>query len=157
MTVEDRDFEPNVLAFCCLYCAYAAADVAGVMGRRYPTSVRVVKVPCSGRIDALDLVKAFETGVDGVLVMGCLDGQCHFKEGNSRARLTVGRVKELLDGIGLGGGRLEFHTVGAAMGSQFADIVTEAVERFRAQGPSPVRCPSPRQPAGAVALERGQR
>ena len=137
-TEETGSYEPRVLAFCCLYCAYAAADVAGVMRRSYPESVRLVRVPCTGRIDQIDLLKAFESGVDGVLVMGCLDGQCHYKEGNLRARQTVKLVQARLDKIGLGSGRLECHWISASMGLQFADILTEATERIRSLGPSPI-------------------
>ena len=138
MSVElSTSFEPRVLGFCCLYCAYAAADTAGVMGRQYPASVRLVKVPCTGRLSEIDLLKAFESGADGVLVIGCLEGQCHFKEGNLRAKRTVATVQAILDKVGLDSGRLESHWVSASMGSQFADIVTQAVDRFRAMGPSP--------------------
>ena len=139
MSVElSESFEPRVLGFACLYCAYAAADVAGVTGHHYPESVRLVKVPCTGLISEMDLLKAFESGADGVLVMGCLEGQCHHKEGNLRAKRTAAKVQSILEQIGVGSGRLECHWVSASMGAQFADIVTAAVDRFRAMGPSPV-------------------
>ena len=138
MSVElTQDFEPKVLGFCCLYCAYAAADAAGAMGYHYPESVRLVKVPCTGLVSELDLLKAFEAGADGVLVMGCLEGQCHHKDGNLRAKRTVATVQSILDQVGLGSGRLEAHWLSASMGIQFSEIVTEAVDRLRAMGPSP--------------------
>lgn len=158
MSVElSESFEPKVLGFACLYCAYAAADVAGVTGHHYPESVRLVKVPCTGLVSEIDLLKAFESGVDGVLLMGCLEGQCHHKEGNLRAKRTVAKVQSILDRIGMGSGRLECHWVSASMGSQFADIVTEAVNRFRAMGPSPAGTGSqrsPRQPASSETVRR---
>lgn len=135
------EYVPNVLAFCCLYCAYAAADVAGTMRLRYPESVRVVRVPCTGRVEPIHILRAFESGVDGVLVVGCLHGQCHYREGNVKAQRTVRRVRELLDEIGLGAGRLEFHNVAAAMGRQFADIANGAVARLQALGPNPIGLP----------------
>lgn len=149
-------FEPRVLAFCCHYCAYAAADLAGVMGRSYPESVRVVRVPCTGRVGQIDILEAFEAGVDGVLVIGCLEGQCHHRTGNVMARRTVRRVQALLDEMALGAGRLEFHTVSASMGRQFADLVTGAVERFRAIGPSPLGAPQ-RALQGALSTDADRR
>ena len=158
MSMElSESFEPKVLGFACLYCAYAAADVAGVTGRHYPESVRLVKVPCTGLVSEIDLLKAFESGVDGVLVMGCHEGQCHHKEGNLRAKRTVAKVQSLLDQIGMGSGRLECHWVSGSMGSQFADIVTAAVDRFRAMGPSPAGTGSrrlPSQPASGETVRR---
>ncbi|MHB1414532.1 MAG: hydrogenase iron-sulfur subunit [Chloroflexota bacterium] len=146
------EFTPNVLAFCCLYCAYAAADVAGSLRLGYPESVRVVRVPCAGRVEPLHILKAFESGVDGVLVIGCLDGQCHFREGNQKAQLTVRRMRTLLADLGLGEDRLEFHNVGAAMGQQFADIVTGAVNRLQRLGPSPVSAQAGRHVAHKAAV-----
>ncbi len=139
MSVElSESFEPKVLGFCCLYCAYAAADAAGATGHHYPESVRLVKVPCTGLVSEMDLLKAFESGVDGVLVMGCLEGQCHHKDGNLRAKRTVAKVQSVLDQIGIGADRIEGHWISASMGSQFADIVTAAVDKLRTMGPSPV-------------------
>ena len=77
-----NDSEPLVLAFCCNYCAYAAADLAGSMRIQYPSNVRVFRVPCTGRVEINQIMKAFESGIDGVLVAGCLEGGCHFLEGN---------------------------------------------------------------------------
>jgi F420-non-reducing hydrogenase iron-sulfur subunit len=144
-TRDATDYSPNVLAFCCLYCAYAAADVAGTQRFAYPESVRVVRVPCTGRVEPIHILSAFESGVDGVLVIGCLNGQCHYREGNRKAQQTVKRVQGLLDTIGLGGDRLEFHNVSAAMGRQFSAIVTDAVARLQVLGPSPLAA-NKRQP-----------
>lgn len=154
---DTASFEPRVLAFCCIYCAYAAADVAGVTNRSYPESVRVVRVPCTGRIGETDLISAFESGVDGVLVMGCLDGQCNYKTGNVMAKKVVRSVKTLLDSTGLGSGRLEYHMVSASMGRQFADIVTEAVGRFKAIGPSPLGVPAQHEPQAALPADADRR
>ena len=90
--------EPQILAFCCHYCAYAAADLAGTARVQYPTNIRIVRVPCSGKVDPLHIMQAFENGVDGVLVAGCLEGGCHFQEGNLRARRRVDHISQILTG-----------------------------------------------------------
>jgi len=135
----EETFEPRILAFCCHYCAYAAADLAGSMRLQYPTNVRIIKLPCSGRIDALHLLRSFEDGADGVLVAGCLEGTCHYLEGNYNAKRRVKYVKGLLDQIGLGGDRLEMYTLSSAEGPRWAQIVKEMTERIRTLGPNPLR------------------
>jgi len=87
---------PLILAFCCHYCAYAAADLAGSMRLQYPDNVRVLRLPCTGKVEVDHILAAFERGVDGVMVAGCLEGGCHFLEGNLRARKRVGRAKQIL-------------------------------------------------------------
>jgi len=135
----EETFETRILAFCCHYCAYAAADLAGSMRLQYPTNVRIIKLPCSGRIDALHLLRSFEDGADGVLVAGCLEGTCHYLEGNYNAKRRVKYVKGLLDQIGLGGDRLEMYTLSSAEGPRWAQIVKEMTERIRTLGPNPLR------------------
>jgi coenzyme F420-reducing hydrogenase delta subunit len=131
--------EPIILAFCCHYCAYAAADLAGSMRLQYPDNVRVLKVPCTGKVEVDYILAAFERGVDGVIVAGCLEGGCHFLEGNLRARRRVERAKQLLAEIGLEPDRLEMFNLSSAEGARFAEIVTEMTERLAALGPSPLR------------------
>ena len=87
---------PLILAFCCHYCAYAAADLAGSMRLQYPDNVRVLRLPCTGKVEVNHILAAFERGVDGVMVAGCLEGGCHFLEGNLRARKRVERAKQIL-------------------------------------------------------------
>ena len=89
------DTEPVILAFCCHYCAYAAADLAGSMRLQYPSNVRVLRLPCTGKIEVNYILTAFEHGVDAVIVAGCLEGGCHFLEGNLRARKRVERAKTI--------------------------------------------------------------
>jgi coenzyme F420-reducing hydrogenase delta subunit len=131
-------FEPVIVAFCCHYCAYTAADMAGSQRRCYPPNVKIVRVPCSGKVDTIHILKAFEKGADGVYVAGCLDGDCHFKNGNIRAARRVASVKGLLDEIGIGGERLEMVKVSAGMGERFADIAEQMTEKIRALGPNPI-------------------
>ena len=133
------DFEPVIVAFCCHYCAYTAADMAGSKRLCYPPNVKIVRVPCSGRVDAMYLMKALENGADGVYVAGCLEGDCHFKNGNIKAAKRVAHVKKLLEEIGLDGDRVEMVAMSAGMGERFAQIATDFTERMRKLGPSPVR------------------
>jgi len=131
--------EPVLLAFCCHYCAYAAADMAGSMRLQYPTNVRVLRLPCTGKVEVNYLLSAFERGVDGVMVAGCLEGGCHFQEGNLRARRRVERAKEILEEIGLESERLDMFNLSSAEGPRFAEIVTEMLGRLGRLGPSPLR------------------
>ena len=130
--------EPLILAFCCHYCAYAAADLAGSMRLQYPQNVRVLRLPCTGKVEINHILAAFERGADAVMVAGCLEGGCHFLEGNLRARRRVERAKQLLEEIGLEPERLEMFNLSSAEGGRFAEIVTEMSERVARLGPSPI-------------------
>lgn len=132
-------FEPVIVAFCCHYCAYTAADMAGSMRLRYPANIKIIRVPCSGKVDAIHVMKALEKGADGVMVAGCLEGDCHFKNGNTRAARRVESVRKVLDDIGIGGERVEMFTMSAGMGERFARVATEFTEKIRRLGPNPVR------------------
>ena len=144
--------EPLILAFCCHYCAYAAADLAGSMRLQYPGNVRVLRLPCTGKIEVNYLLSAFEHGIDGVMVAGCLEGGCHFLEGNLRARRRVERAKQLLSEIGLEPERLEMYNLSSAQGTRFAEIVTEMNNRLIRLGPSPLRQSHERVEAGVQIM-----
>ena len=144
-----KNQEPLILAFCCHYCAYAAADLAGSMRLQYPGNVRVLRLPCTGKIEVNYLLTAFERGADGVMVAGCLEGGCHFQEGNLRARRRVERAKQMLEEIGLEPERLEMFNLSSADGPRFAEIVTEMRDRITRLGPSPLR-PDPHQQAEPI-------
>ena len=131
--------EPLILALCCHYCAYAAADLAGSMRLQYPANVRVLRFPCTGKIEPNDILNAFERGIDGVIVAGCLEGGCHFLEGNLRARRRVERVQGMMLEIGIEPERLEMYNLSSAEGGRFAEIVTEMADRLKELGPSPLR------------------
>jgi F420-non-reducing hydrogenase iron-sulfur subunit len=131
--------EPLILAFCCHYCAYAAADMAGSMRLQYPSNVRVLRLPCTGKLEVDYLLAAFERGIDGVIVAGCLEGGCHFLEGNLRARRRVERARQLLSEVGIEPERLEMFNLSSAEGPRFAEITTLMTERLRKLGPSPLR------------------
>lgn len=134
----NNNFEPEIVAFCCHYCAYGAADLAGSMRLNYPTNVKIVKLPCSGKVDILYLLKAFENGADGVYVAGCLEGNCHFIDGNIKAKYRLNRAKKLLDEIGIGGDRLEMYNMSASMGPKFAEVAIEMTNKIRNLGPNPL-------------------
>jgi F420-non-reducing hydrogenase iron-sulfur subunit len=132
-------FEPRILALCCHYCAYAAADLAGSMRVQYPPNVRVLRLPCTGKLDAAYILEAFERGVDGVIVAGCLEGGCHFQEGNLRAKNRTELVRQLLAEAGLEPERLEMFNLSSAQGQTFADIVELMTKRIQQLGPNPLR------------------
>lgn len=133
-----ENFEPVIVAFCCLYCAYTAADTAGAQKQEYPANVNIIRVPCVSKVDELHVLRAFEKGADGVCLAGCLAGECHYKEGNSTAAIKIEFVKKYLEEIGIESARLEILQVSAGMGNRFASLATEATEKIRALGPSPV-------------------
>jgi F420-non-reducing hydrogenase iron-sulfur subunit len=141
-TAEKR-FEPQILAFCCKYCAYAAGDLAGSMRLNYPANVKIIQVPCTGRVDMLHLLKAVEEGADGVYVAGCLEGECHFLEGNLKTRRKVAAVQKLLAEAGLEPERVKMFNLSSAMGPRFAEIATEMTETIRRLGPTPIARANP--------------
>ena len=134
-----EDFEPVIVAFCCHFCAYTAADLAGTMRLQYPPSVRIIRLPCTGKVDVRVLLEAFEKGADGVYVAGCLEGDCHYLKGNFRAKKRVAWAKQILEDVGIGGDRLEMYNMSAAMGPRFAEVAREMTERIRKLGPSPAK------------------
>lgn len=130
-----ESFEPVIVAFCCHYCAFAAADLAGTLRLKYPPNVRIIRLPCTGKLDALYLLKALEAGADGVIVAGCLEGSCHFISGNKRAKKRVEGVKALLGKTGIEQERLEFFNLSSAQGDRFAQIAREMTQRISGLGP----------------------
>ncbi len=131
----DSAFEPVIIAYCCRWCSYAAADLAGNMRLQYPATIRIVRVPCTGRVDILHLLRAFEYGADGVFVSGCLSGDCHYLNGNDKAVKRVAYVRKALASAGLEPDRVEMHFNSAAMGPQFAQTCREFHDRIIGLGP----------------------
>jgi F420-non-reducing hydrogenase iron-sulfur subunit len=134
--MEAVNSEPTVVAFCCHYCAYAAADLAGSSRLQYPPNVRIIRSPCTGRLEVDYFMKAFENGADGVLVAGCEEGSCHFKEGNLLAKRRVKYAQKLLAEAGLEAERLRMVNVSAASAQKFAEYVREMVETVKKLGPA---------------------
>jgi F420-non-reducing hydrogenase iron-sulfur subunit len=137
--MKPKQFEPKILAFCCHYCAYSSADLAGSMRIQYPHNVRIIRSPCTGRLETDYYMKAFEYGADGVFVAGCLEGGCHFVEGNICAKRRVNTTRDMLQETGIEPERLRMINVSAAMGHPLADAIIEFVETIRKLGPSPLK------------------
>jgi F420-non-reducing hydrogenase iron-sulfur subunit len=133
------DFEPELTAFACNYCAYMSGDTAGALRLQYPANVKVVKLPCTGKADARYFLSAFEEGADGVYVIACPIGNCHHVRGNERARARVARMRKLLEEVGMEGERLDIFFLSGGMGEGFAVAAREMTERIRKLGPSPLR------------------
>lgn len=134
---DNNEFEPKIIAYLCNWCSYAAADLAGSSRTQYPPNIRIIRVPCSGRIDPLLLIKAFNSGADGILVSGCHPGDCHYLDGNYYARRRFIMVKELLAFAGVEEERLNFTWCSASEGKRFAQIVEKTVDRVKQVGPWP--------------------
>ena len=117
--------EPTIVAFCCHYCAYTAADLAGTMRQQYPPNVRIVRLPCTGKVDVNMLLQAFCAGADGVMVAGCEEGSCHFIHGNLRAKKRVVYAKQLLAETGVNPDRLVMYHIAASQGPLFAQKAKE--------------------------------
>jgi F420-non-reducing hydrogenase iron-sulfur subunit len=122
---ERREPEKSVtiVAFLCNWCSYAGADLAGVSRFQYPADVRVVRVPCSGRVDPLYIIKALQEGADGVLVSGCHPGDCHYISGNLVARRKFALLKRFLEYVGIEPQRVQFSWVSASEGNRFASLI----------------------------------
>jgi F420-non-reducing hydrogenase iron-sulfur subunit len=130
------EFEPKIIGFLCNWCSYAGADLAGVSRIQYPPNIRVIRVMCSGRVDPVIVLEMFADGADGVLVMGCHPGECHYLEGNLYAERRIKMLKRLIACTGLKPERLRLEWVSAAEGSRFADIVTDFTNQLKSLGPS---------------------
>ena len=132
-------FEPQIVAFTCNWCSYAAADLAGTSRIHYPPNVRVIRVMCSGMVDPIYVLRAFESGFDGVLVAGCHMGDCHYISGNMKAEDRIAKLKRLLHTLGLEDERLRLEWISASEGGGFAETIKELVGQLKELGPSPFR------------------
>ncbi|MCD6153171.1 MAG: hydrogenase iron-sulfur subunit [Syntrophobacterales bacterium] len=133
---SNEDWEPKIVAFCCNWCTYTGADLAGISRIQYPPNVRIIRVPCSGRVNPFYVVKALQEGADGVLVSGCHPGECHYITGNLSARRKFAMLKNFLAYIGIDEDRTMFSWVSASEGDKFAQLVTKVTERVKALGPA---------------------
>jgi F420-non-reducing hydrogenase iron-sulfur subunit len=134
--VNEENWEPKIVAFLCHWCSYAGADLAGVSRIQYPPNIRVIRVPCSGAVNPLYILKALREGADGVLVSGCHPGDCHYLSGNYFARRKFFLLKELLRFLGIEEERVQFSWVSASEGQRFSQVVQEVVESVKRIGPS---------------------
>jgi F420-non-reducing hydrogenase iron-sulfur subunit len=138
-TPGDEAFEPRIVAFFCNWCTYTASDLAGTARMKYAPNVRVIRVMCSGRIDPQFVVAALRRGADGVLVGGCHPGDCHYQEGNYKARRRVVAMKEILKDAGFDEKRVWLRWISASEGSRFADTIREMTAAVRELGPNPMK------------------
>ncbi|PWH17674.1 MAG: hydrogenase iron-sulfur subunit [Anaerolineae bacterium] len=145
----------QIVAFCCQYCAYAAADLAGGLRLQYPPNVKIVQIPCTGKMDVLYALQAFESGADAVMVAGCMPGDCHFLEGNFNAVRRVERVKDLLRQIGLEAERIRMFHISSSMASQFVAATEEMLRTVEAIGPNPLRVSGKAHPQETCGLPSG--
>ena len=131
----DDTFEPRITAFVCNWCTYTGADLAGTSRLRMASNVRIIRLPCTGRIDPLFIIKAFERGADGVIVSGCHPADCHYTAGNYHARRRFAVFHDLMQFVGVDPGRITFSWVSASEGAKWRDVVNEAVGKARELGP----------------------
>ncbi len=132
-------FEPKIVGFLCNWCSYAGADLAGVSRIQYAPNIRVIRTMCSARVNPIFILKALTSGIDGVLVLGCHPGECHYMKGNYYTRRRVTAVKRLIEKIGLEPERVRLEWVSASEGKRFADTVDEFTKTIKGLGPNPLR------------------
>ncbi|UCG80641.1 MAG: hydrogenase iron-sulfur subunit [Desulfobacterales bacterium] len=128
-------FEPVIVGFLCNWCAYEGADAAGRARKPYPANLRVIRVLCSGRTDPQFVIEAFKEGADGVLILGCHPGECHYKEGNFQTLKRYTILKKMLVQFGIEGDRLRLDWVSASERDKFVEVVSDMVEKVRKLGP----------------------
>ncbi len=131
---KPKDWQPRIIAFLCHWCSYAGADLAGINRIQYPPNIRIIRLPCSGRVNPLYVIKALEQGADGVLVSGCHPGDCHYSEGNLYARRRFAVLKKLLEYVGIDPRRFQLSWVSAAEGDKWAEVVRGVIEEVKEVG-----------------------
>jgi len=136
MEEEMSEFEPTIVAFVCNWCTYTAADLAGTSRLNYPKNIRMIRLMCTGMVDPQYIIKAFLEGADGVLVSGCHPGDCHYINGNYKARRRIKLLKEILPQFGFDSKRLRLTWIGASDGIMFAEIMRDLSAQIKALGPS---------------------
>jgi coenzyme F420-reducing hydrogenase delta subunit len=128
------EYQPKIVGFLCNWCSYAGADLAGTSRICYPSNIRIIRVPCSGRVDPLLIVKSFQQGADGVLIAGCHPGDCHYSEGNYYARRRLALLHTLLEYIGIEKERFQIQWVSASEGKRWANVVSSFTEDLARMG-----------------------
>jgi len=133
------EFEPKIVAFCCNWCTYAAADIAGTSRIHYPANVRIVRVMCSGMVDPIYVLKAFEKGADGVLVAGCHEVDCHYLNGPLKCDAMFAKLRRVTNTLGLEDDRLRREMISTSESPVFAQVIEQMVGQVKKLGPSPLR------------------
>ena len=134
--MTENGYEPLIIAFCCNWCSYTGADLAGVSRLQYPPNVRIIRVMCSGMVHPNLVMDALTKGADGVLICGCHPGDCHYREGNLRTLARADAIKLMLQDFGIEEDRFRLEWVSASEGPRFAQVLTETTERLKKLGPS---------------------
>ncbi|UCH10596.1 MAG: hydrogenase iron-sulfur subunit [Fidelibacterota bacterium] len=132
-----EEFEPKIIAFCCNWCSYAGADLAGVSRLQYPPNIRIIRVMCSGMVHPNLVIEALTKGIDGVIMCGCHPGDCHYIEGNLKAESRAEAIELMLEDFGLEEERFRLEWISASEGPQFAQVMKEMVDTIKELGPSP--------------------
>jgi F420-non-reducing hydrogenase iron-sulfur subunit len=130
------NFEPKIIAFCCNWCSYAGADLAGTSRIQYPSAIRIIRVMCSGRVSPFFILKSLSVGADGVLVLGCHPGDCHYIEGNYKTMRRFPLLKKLLNQLGIEEERVRLEWVSASEGAKFAEVTRNFTQAIKNLGPS---------------------
>ena len=136
---KGQKFEPRIVSFCCNWCSYAGADLAGTSRMQMPPNVRIIRVNCTGRIDPTFILDALHQGADGVLISGCHPGDCHYTSGNLKMRSRFVLLKKMLAEAGIEPDRVHLQWASAAEGEVFTEGITTMVERVKKLGPNPLR------------------
>jgi F420-non-reducing hydrogenase iron-sulfur subunit len=137
-----KEFEPLIVAFCCNWCSYAGADLAGTSRFEYPPNIRIIRVMCSGRIDPTFVLEALKMGADGVLIAGCHPGDCHYQKGNYLMEKRFSYIMKAVESIGIEPQRVKLEWISASEGAKFAALVRELTQQIKQLGPSPFRLTS---------------
>ncbi|UCF14520.1 MAG: hydrogenase iron-sulfur subunit [Phycisphaerales bacterium] len=137
--MTEEEFEPLIIGFCCNWCSYAGADLAGVSRLQYPPNLRVIRVMCSGMVHPNLVIDALTKGADGVIICGCHIGDCHYLEGNVKAENRKEAIELMLEDFGVEPERFRLEWVSASEGPRFAEVITNMTETVRALGPSPYK------------------
>ena len=137
--MSNDEFKPLILGFCCNWCSYAGADLAGTSRLQYPPNIRIIRVMCSGMVHPNLIIEALTNGADGVLVCGCHLGDCHYLDGNRKAEARKEAIELLLDDMGIERGRFRLEWISASEGSRFAQVMREMTEQVKQLGPSPYK------------------
>jgi F420-non-reducing hydrogenase iron-sulfur subunit len=135
----NEEFEPLVIGFCCNWCSYAGADLAGVSRIQYPPNLRIIRVMCSGMVHPNLVIDALTKGADGVIVCGCHIGDCHYIEGNLKAENRAEAINLMLEDFGIEPERFRLEWVSAAEGPRFAQVITDFTEEVKQLGPNPYK------------------
>lgn len=131
---EEKEWKPKIIAFCCNWCSYSGADLAGTNRLSYPAEVKIIRVPCSCRINPMFVLRAFQRGADGVILCGCHPGDCHYTTGNYYTRRRMALLISMLDYMGVDKGRIEVDWVSASEGARFSELMNNFADKIKSLG-----------------------